>query len=188
MLRQNEIDYQREKYIGNEGTFLDSGLKNEKKNILIKQTYEERSFSYGVYQDEESDQNTIDKDIWLHISNMDKLDKKENFTITEKIKELIITVKSANMRLIFIENEVQKRRLQQLVSYCMTIGDKTKYFTILLTLKHHIKLNGTLLFNGYQNLLNMDVIQVLKQLDSKATKIPPIPITNKINRQCKYQN
>ncbi|CAK86919.1 unnamed protein product (macronuclear) [Paramecium tetraurelia] len=45
---------------------------------------------------------------WLHIGDIDKLDKKENFTITERIKELIITASSANMTLIQIQSKVKR--------------------------------------------------------------------------------
>jgi len=88
----------------------------------------------GYFKDEESTRNTIDKDRWLHSGDVGKLDNKGNLTITGRIKELIITAGGENVAPVLIENEFKKTI--PIISNCMVIGDKRKYLSILLTLKH----------------------------------------------------
>lgn len=96
--------------------------------------YRGRNIFMGYFKDEESTRNTIDKDGWLHSGDVGKLDKTGNLVITGRIKELIITAGGENVAPVLIEDEVKKNI--PIVSNCMVIGDKRKYLSILLTLKH----------------------------------------------------
>ncbi|CAD8081672.1 unnamed protein product [Paramecium primaurelia] len=126
--------------------------------------YRGRHIFMGYFKDEESTRNTIDKDRWLHSGDVGKLDNKGNLTITGRIKELIITAGGENVAPVLIENEFKKTI--PIISNCMVIGDKRKYLSILLTLKHQLKPDGT-----PTDQLHSDVIQIFKELGSNAMNL-----------------
>lgn len=94
----------------------------------------------GYFKDEESTRNSIDKDRWLHSGDIGRVDKNGNLVITGRIKELIITAGGENVAPILIEDEIKKTI--PFVSNCMVIGEKRKYLSLLITLKHKLKPDG----------------------------------------------
>lgn len=102
--------------------------------------YKGRNRFMGYYKNEEATRNTIDEQGYLHSGDVGKIDKELNLTITGRIKELIITKGGENVAPVLIE-DVLKVELP-LLANCMVIGDKMKYLTVLLCLKHKPNAEG----------------------------------------------
>jgi long-subunit acyl-CoA synthetase (AMP-forming) len=85
----------------------------------------------GYYKDPEATANAIDADGWLHTGDVGTLDAQGLLTITDRLKELIITAGGENIAPQMIEGELKAIRV---VSQAVVVGDRRKHLTALLTL------------------------------------------------------
>jgi long-chain-fatty-acid--CoA ligase ACSBG len=83
--------------------------------------YKGRNRFMGYYKNEKATRETIDDAGYLHSGDIGQLDKRENLSITGRMKELIITAGGENVAPVLIENEI-KTELKYL-SAAMVIGD-----------------------------------------------------------------
>jgi long-chain-fatty-acid--CoA ligase ACSBG len=107
--------------------------------------YRGRHIFMGYLKGPEASAETIDEEGWLHSGDVVTSDADENphivgisgfFSITGRIKELIITAGGENVPPVLIE-EAFKKELPY-ISNCMVIGDQRKFLSIVIALKVEI--------------------------------------------------
>ncbi|CAL4165107.1 unnamed protein product, partial [Meganyctiphanes norvegica] len=110
------------------------GIREGEGEILMKG----RNVCMGYLRMPEKTNETIDEDGWLHSGDIGKFDSDGFLYITGRIKELVITAGGENIPPVLIEEAVKLEL--PFISYCMLIGDKRKYLTVLLTMKSEVNL------------------------------------------------
>lgn len=95
--------------------------------------YKGRHVFMGYMKMPDKTAETIDAEGWLHSGDVATEDSDGFWSITGRIKELIITAGGENVAPVLIEDCI-KRELP-CISNVMVIGDKRKYLTALITLK-----------------------------------------------------
>jgi long-chain acyl-CoA synthetase len=84
----------------------------------------------GYYKDEGATREVLDEDGWLHTGDVGHID--DGFlTITDRIKDIIVTAGGKNVAPQNIENALKGSRY---VSQALVIGDRRPYLTALITL------------------------------------------------------
>jgi len=94
-----------------------------------------RHIMMGYMHDEAKTAECIDDDGWLHSGDVGRVDGAGRIYITGRIKELIITAGGENIAPVPIEDSI-KAFGEGVISNCMLVGDRMKYNTMLITLKH----------------------------------------------------
>ena len=121
-----------------------------------------RHIMMGYMKMEEKTKEAVDEEGWLHSGDVADMDADGFWTITGRIKELIITAGGENIPPVLIENEV--KAALPAVANCMVVGDKKKFLTVLLTLKTKLDEQG-----NPTNALNREALDIGKELGSAAT-------------------
>ncbi|KAF0694075.1 Aste57867_15023 [Aphanomyces stellatus] len=83
----------------------------------------------------------IDDQGWLRTVDCGVLDRDSFYTITGRIKELIVTSSGENIPSVVLEAAI-KAEMAILVSNVMIVGDDRKYLTVLLIFKEAMDKNG----------------------------------------------
>lgn len=85
----------------------------------------------GYYKEVEQTKEAIDEEGWLHTGDVGSLDDRGFLTITDRIKELIITAGGENIAPQAIEALLKSIPV---IGQAVVVGDRRKYLTALLTL------------------------------------------------------
>lgn len=102
--------------------------------------YKGRHVFMGYMKMPDKTAETIDAEGWLHSGDVATADNDGFWSITGRIKELIITAGGENVAPVLIEDEI-KRELPA-IGNVMVIGDKRKYLTCLIGLRTEVDENG----------------------------------------------
>lgn len=86
----------------------------------------------GYMYNPEKTRATIDDQGWVHSGDLGLLDAHKNLSITGRIKEMIITAGGENIAPVPIEDKIKDGA--GILANCMTIGDRRKYMTCLVSL------------------------------------------------------
>jgi len=97
-----------------------------------------RHIFMGYLGQEAKTREVLDEQGYLHSGDIGKKDRDGFLQITGRLKELLITAGGENIPPVPIEDMVKEEL--PIVSYCMLIGDKRKFLSILLTLKSDINM------------------------------------------------
>jgi long-chain acyl-CoA synthetase len=84
----------------------------------------------GYYRDEEASAEAL-VDGWLHTGDVGELDAEGNLSITERMKDIIITAGGKNIAPQKIENQLKS---SSYINDAIVIGDRRRYLTALLVL------------------------------------------------------
>ncbi|CAG9330497.1 unnamed protein product [Blepharisma stoltei] len=125
--------------------------------------YKGRNRFLGYLKNEKSTRETIDSQGFLHSGDEGFMDRDGFFTITGRIKELIITAGGENIPPVLIEDEIKS--LCKIANSVLCVGDAKKYLALLLTLKRVPNSDGSLSEN-----LTPEVISILKSFGSPASE------------------
>lgn len=90
----------------------------------------------GYLNEPEKTAETLDSDGWLHSGDLGRIDENGFLYITGRLKELLITAGGENVPPVPIEQMVQYELPN--ISFCMLVGDKKKFLSLLITLKLEI--------------------------------------------------
>ncbi len=99
------------------------------------------------------------KDGWLHSGDIAIVDKDGFFTITDRIKDILITAGGKNVAPIHVESVIKE---EPIISQVVAYGDRKKYLTAIITLDEEELTNVTneLGIRGtYQELVKHPIIQ-----------------------------
>lgn len=127
-----------------------------------------RHIMMGYMKMEDKTKEAIDPEGWLHSGDVAEEDKDGFWSITGRIKELIITAGGENIPPVLIENEF-KSAIPALAN-CMVVGDKKKFLTILLTLKTVVDAET----GAPTSRLNKEAEEISKGLGSSATTVEEV--------------
>ncbi len=83
----------------------------------------------GYYRNPEATAETVDPDGWLHTGDVGVIDENGFLTITDRMKDIIITAGGKNISPSEIEN---KLKVSPFVREAIVIGDSRKYLTALI--------------------------------------------------------
>jgi len=83
----------------------------------------------GYYRDDDATRATVDEDGWLHTGDVGELDGDGYLTITDRMKDIIITAGGKNVSPSEIEN---KLKVSPYVREAIVIGDRRKYLSALI--------------------------------------------------------
>jgi long-chain-fatty-acid--CoA ligase ACSBG len=111
---------------------------------------------------------TIDPEGWLHSGDIATADKDGFWSITGRIKELIITAGGENVPPVLIEHEFKKA--MPAISNCMVLGDKRPFLSILLAVKTQIDMDAGLPTNK----LAPEALEVCQTIGSTATTVEEV--------------
>jgi len=124
--------------------------------------YKGRHVFMGYMKMPDKTAETIDAEGWLHSGDVATADNDGFWSITGRIKELIITAGGENVAPVLIEDEI-KRELPA-IGNVMVIGDKRKYLTCVIGLRTEVDENGRPMEK-----LTGDSERLGKEFGSKAT-------------------
>ncbi|XP_028014928.1 long-chain-fatty-acid--CoA ligase ACSBG2 isoform X1 [Eptesicus fuscus] len=146
------------------------------KNMLYQQTSDGigevcmwgRHVFMGYLEKQEETTEVIDEEGWLHSGDLGLMDNQGFLYITGRIKEMLITAGGENVAPVPIENRVKEKI--PIVSNALLVGDKSKFLSILLTLKCEMdETTGEPL-----DTLNWEAIRFCQELGSQASTVPEI--------------
>jgi long-chain acyl-CoA synthetase len=83
----------------------------------------------GYFKDEAATRNTIDEDGWLHTGDVGELDADGFLTITDRMKDIIISAGGKNVSPSEIENRL---KVSPFIREAIVVGDRRKYLTALI--------------------------------------------------------
>lgn len=121
-----------------------------------------RHIMMGYMKMEDKTQEAVDNEGWLHSGDVAQVDADGFWSITGRIKELIITAGGENIPPVLIENEIMSAL--PAVANCMVVGDKKKFLTVLLTMKAKLDDQG----NPTKE-LNKEALDIGKEIGSNAS-------------------
>lgn len=125
--------HQRDKWVlgtcGHE--FIGTSVKTDpvSKEILVNG----RHIFMGYMKMPDMTLSTIDKDGWVHSGDCGEIGSNGMWSITGRIKELIITAGGENIPPVLIEGKLKE--LAPCVSNAMLVGDRKQFLSVLFTLK-----------------------------------------------------
>ena len=160
------ITYKMENYwkIGSCGIPMSHSIVKLEKGSNEILAYGRNIFMGYIHMPEQTFQ-TLDEEGYVHTGDVGALDSDGFYSITGRIKELIITAGGENIPPILIENDI--KNLSNAISNVVLIGDKRKYLSILVTLKVETNPeNGCLL-----DTLNHEALDVMKEIGSTSTTL-----------------
>lgn len=127
-----------------------------------------RHIMMGYLKMPEKTQETIDSEGWLHSGDIATADEDGFWSITGRIKELIITAGGENIPPVLIEDEMKKEMAA--LSNCMVVGDKRPYLSMLVTVKTEVDLDTGI----PSNKLTKEAIEIGATFGSDATTIEEV--------------
>ncbi|MDJ0655066.1 MAG: AMP-binding protein [Xanthomonadales bacterium] len=103
-------------------------------------------------------------DGWVHTGDVGELDEEGNLTITDRLKDIIITAGGKNVTPSLMENEL---KFSPYISDAVVIGDQRKYLTCLIMIDQenveHYAQTQAIPFTDYRSLCNRPEILELIQ-------------------------
>ncbi len=85
----------------------------------------------GYYNDEEATRVALPGDGWLHSGDVGKIDAEGFLTVTDRMKDIIVTAGGKNVAPQNIENSLKNARW---ISQALIVGDRRPHLTALITL------------------------------------------------------
>jgi long-chain acyl-CoA synthetase len=119
------------------------------------------NFSGYLNQPEKTAETLVDG--WVHTGDVGILDEEGNLSITDRLKDIIITAGGKNITPSVFENEL---KFSHYVSDAVVIGDKRKYLTCLVMIDHenveHYAQKHAIPFTDYKSLCtNAEIIALI---------------------------
>ncbi len=107
---------------------------------------------------------------WVHTGDVGELDEEGNLTITDRLKDIIITAGGKNVTPSLIENEL---KFSPYVSDAVVIGDQRKYLTCLIMIDkenvEHYAQTRAVPFTDYRSLCARE--EVVELIDSEVRRV-----------------
>jgi long-chain acyl-CoA synthetase len=126
------------------------------------------NFSGYLNQPEKTAETLVDG--WVHTGDIGTLDKEGNLSITDRLKDIIITAGGKNITPSVYENEL---KFSPYVSDAVVIGDKRKYLTCLIMIDQdnveHFAQTHAIPFTDYRSLCASEEIVAL--IDGEIARI-----------------
>ena len=126
------------------------------------------NFSGYLNQPEKTAETLVDG--WVHTGDVGTLDEEGNLSITDRLKDIIITAGGKNITPSVFENEL---KFSHYVSDAVIIGDKRKYLTCLVMIDHenveHYAQKHAIPFTDYKSLCTSKEIVAL--IDREIVRI-----------------
>jgi long-chain acyl-CoA synthetase len=124
----------------------------------------------GYYNDPGATAEAIDADGWLHTGDVGELDGDGFLTITDRMKDIIITAGGKNVSPSEIEN---KLKVSPFVREAIVIGDRRKYLTALIGIEGDTVGNWAsrrnLMFTTYADLASKpEVVELVQEAVAEA--------------------
>lgn len=124
----------------------------------------------GYYNDPAATAATVDADGWLHTGDVGELDADGFLTITDRMKDIIITAGGKNVSPSEIEN---KLKVSPYIREAIVIGDRRKYLTALIGIEGDTVGNWAsrrnLMFTTYADLASKpEVVELLQEAVTEA--------------------
>ncbi len=109
-------------------------------------------------------------DGWIHTGDVGELDEEGNLSITDRLKDIIITAGGKNITPSVMENEL---KFSPFVSDAVIIGDKRKYLTCLIMIDQenveHYAQTHSVPFTDYRSLCAQP--EVVSLIDAEISKV-----------------
>ena len=126
------------------------------------------NFSGYLNQPEKTAETLVDG--WVHTGDVGTLDEEGNLSITDRLKDIIITAGGKNITPSVFENEL---KFSPYVADAVVIGDKRKYLTCLIMIDQenveHYAQTHAIPFTDYKSLCaNEDIVALI---DSELTRL-----------------
>ena len=111
-------------------------------------------------------------DGWIHTGDVGELDEEGNLSITDRLKDIIITAGGKNITPSLIENEL---KFSPYISDAVVIGDRRKYLTCLIMIdqenvEHHAQTHSVP-FTDYRSLCSRpEIVQLIQGEITRVNK------------------
>ena len=120
------------------------------------------NFSGYLNQPEKTAETLVDG--WIHTGDIGVLDDEGNLSITDRLKDIIITAGGKNITPSVFENEL---KFSPFISYAVFIGDQRKYLTCLIMIDHenveHYAQTHAIPFTDYKSLCaNAEIVELIE--------------------------
>ncbi len=120
----------------------------------------------GYLNQPEKTAETIDKDGWLHTGDVGVVDAEGYFSITDRMKDIIITAGGKNITPSELENEL---KFSPYVTDAVVIGDKRAYLTVIIMIDQEnvekYAQDNDVPFSNYASLTHAPEVQALIQAE-----------------------
>ena len=107
---------------------------------------------------------------WIHTGDVGELDEEGNLSITDRLKDIIITAGGKNITPSVMENEL---KFSPYISDAVIIGDKRKYLTCLIMIDQenveHYAQTHSVPFTDYRSLCARP--EVIALIDAEVTRV-----------------